>query len=362
MRLRNKIWIAVLSLLIPVFGQGADPPGKPTSDRAVDRKLEAVIGTLQAKLSAAGIDTFYIGGGSARSILDHLRQGEPLDFRDLDIFVVWDRAGDPRASQELGRQLQHPTLGQYLPDSWHVTRRLSGDPNPTARDVGHGFVLRNGNDVIDVSLFGHAQDLSENGVFDVDTVLIPLGRPQDFRTFVDRVKTTPRYEDLLKSGAVRDPYRGYPAWRQHTLRLVHWNQVIRDPLVQSVRLVRSYGKRGPISIPKRVAARLGALLRHNTETSLSELARSLQKVLADRNAEDELVALSDLGVFTWGTPPVAQRLRAHPASRRFPDVARVVSAFSRWASTTERGDRPRLCRDLLATLGTSRAGTGPSAG
>ena len=70
------------------------PPTIRIPDSALIR-LSDWLASLQIIFRAAGYGAVYIGGGSARQLLDHLHNGAPLHMRDLDLYLIRGRTADP---------------------------------------------------------------------------------------------------------------------------------------------------------------------------------------------------------------------------------------------------------------------------
>lgn len=259
-----------------------------------------------------GIRRIYLGGGSARAVLDHLFRGGPLNMRDLDVFMTMGRKVAKVDLEALADRFEADGVGKVLRSELQPRIRnnmeLSG-PESQKYVTGYGFtLLREGGD-LDLSIYNDDKDHRRNGIFDIDTLLVPLDHNQSLLEF-RRKALRVGLKNLVANGLLVDEFGGYGTWVNRTPpRVVHWEEIARDPVLQSIRSLRSFQKVGIEHMPQAFAEKLRALvLSHDGDINRRSLVRNLVKLLGDESAATELRELMRVGTFERFSPPLAKAL------------------------------------------------------
>lgn len=298
--LLKKLSASVLPLLVfAVAGARADTSHVTDSITALSRMISSIQKDLHSKF---GIDKIYIGGGSSLAILDHVTQGKPISYRDLDIFVVAGQKVTSELAEKIGRQLESDLIGTY--SGKDLRPRPRGNPELNRKEsakynAGYGFFWTKENEAVDLSIFHSEKDLRLNGIFNIDEVMIPL----DYKTSLAKLVAKSR----TGLPPLDDPDQGYESWKEKNPEVVHWAEVQRDPQLQAIRMIRSYAKLGVVKLPSEVTTKLAKLVESSGETQIFQVTRGLIKLLADPGAAEELKSLSKLGIFK-GVSPALQKL------------------------------------------------------
>lgn len=266
------------------------PELQSLSDRV--RELQ---GGLRARF---GLDKVYIVGGGARAILDHLYRGKALAMRDLDVFVPAGRVVEESFAEEVGRTLASKTLGRFARE--HLRPRPRSNPAlpPPARldyNAGYGFFFVRDALELDLTLFNSEEDFALNGIVDADCIRIPLVHGTTLASWAAGAGER-SYERLLADGGVVDPYGGYAAWLKREMRIVHWTEVEREPMMAAIRIVRLFAKAGQAP-SEGDAKRLRALLASSERSGPVQSSRNLLKLLGDPDPVPQLKTLASLGAF-----------------------------------------------------------------
>lgn len=119
-----------------------------------------------------GIKRIFITGGSAKTILDHLYLGKPLKMRDLDIAFIANQDIDLAWVQEIAEHLIDNKIGHWtypnIEKRLRCPEKLPMLPH-TEYNAGYGFYLVNdAKEILDISIFEYTEDLSYNGVLNID--------------------------------------------------------------------------------------------------------------------------------------------------------------------------------------------------
>jgi len=283
--------------------------------------------------SRFGIDTVYIVGGSARSVLDATYGFQRLKMRDLDLFAVSNTRG--RATRTLTGRLARQLAGL----GYHkhpLENRLRGDPTRGKRGInnnaGYGFFLDRPGDetVVDISLLHSPAALQLNGPLNIDRIKIPIRAGQSLIDVWKQMRGKP-YHHLVQSGVVQDQDKGYIGWRTGRLKLVNPGDIWADVERMKPRLVKSFLKAGA-RMPRALVRQLRAMPQQRARDPELEL-RYTQRVLELplEQAAQGLTLLRKLRAPALNDPRVTQSARyrqvaAHTARavpRRWPDVGKT---------------------------------------
>lgn len=271
-------------------------------------QISARLEILQKRLfEKFGIRHIYIGGGSSRAVLDEVFTGSVQRMRDLDVFIVADRPVTKEWAEEVGRALETEMIGELSLSDLRPRPR-----GPKGYNAGYGFFFKKpGQPEVDLSIYHSEADLKLNGIFDIDRTMIRLGEKQTLVSAVQELKAFPAsYEKALKSGLIVDAHEGYRAWRAQKISIASWDQIINDPVLQSIRVVRSYSKAGYRSMPGEVATRISELVAGAPDTNRLQIVRNLAKLLEDADAARQLKFLAQVEAFAKVAPGFHQWLKA----------------------------------------------------
>lgn len=261
-------------------------------------RLADWLSALQIIFRAAGYGAVYIGGGSARDILDHLRTASPLRMRDLDLYLIRDRPVDP----EDVRVLAELVVNRRLANGQTAAVRVKSRANPALpiparyqHVTGYGIHLSAPDlPILSLGVLHSRADLALNGLFDIDAINLRL--PIDGRLGVDAF-------------TILDPHGGYAAWRRRSPRIVHWAEVQRCYVRHGLRISRCFARVGQTRLTEAFRAEHAA---HRPASpavdSLRELHRDFLKLLSGPTWEPALRMLGQLSVLDALFPAVQARL------------------------------------------------------
>ncbi len=344
-RLSRLTLFAIFLNLLPLSQAFCAPP---QGDPPEIRRLSRILTKIQTALATQyGFDQIMIGGGSARAILDHVYFGGPLQFRDLDIFVVAHQTVTSKFADDLGRALEATHLGTYQPNE--LRPRPRGGTN-----AGFGFSLNtSAGDIIDLSIYHSDAALDRNGIFDVDRVMIPLRQGESLQSTLARmVSVTPN--QAIRRNWIIDREGGYPAWQRQRPSIVNWGEIERDPILQSIRVLRTYLRSGRRSLPLEVRRRLKTLIEGVSETNRLQIVRNTLKLLHDPEAAFALKELGAIGFFEKISPALGRWISGQSIAKLTQllgpnQLSDVPSAAERLTRLLERVS-PRERLPFLRTL------------
>lgn len=265
-------------------------------------KLSAKIAYLQNELfSRFGIEKIFIGGGSARSILDNFYFGKELRMRDLDIFINWGSMCTNHIAQQIGEALHASILGDYShKDLRPRPRTLPYATTHLEYNAGYGFFwINKDKEIIDLSIFHSAFDMKLNGIFDIDKILIPLDHKTSLSDLINKYFYALNLNQLMHAQIVEDKYRGYTKWIKGKAKIVNWPALKRDPIVTAIRVVRTYGKLNYDKLPNAVHEHISMLIETTTVYNKFQFSRNLVKIYSDERYLWVLNILSELGVLKF---------------------------------------------------------------
>ena len=257
------------------------------------RRLSDWLSPLQTVLLHRGYRRSYIGGSSAREILDGIFLGVELSPRDVDLYVVKHDTVRVSDLDELCDDIRMRDLAEIGPlrEKRRANPALPGDACYRYL-AGFGVHLfSTGRPIISLGILHQDSDLALNGLFDIDTIFLVVDNDKPFLRYVERVCDRPDSPDL-----VVDPHDGYRAWRRRAPEIVHWAEVERGLPRSAFRLVRGLAKASRLQLPEPLYAELrrrrpaGGVL-----DDPAELYRDFLKVLGDAHWAEELDMLARMG-------------------------------------------------------------------
>lgn len=265
------------------------------------KKLSEKMKALQAALREFGVEEFFIGGASSIALLDHVWYRADLVMRDLDIYVVRGQKVDESWARALAARLESKELGALA--SSGVTPHIRGNPHLAAPDRYHyqsgwGFDLLHSDVSFDLTLYHSEAEISLNGLFDCDMVKIRMRTDQSLRDLITEELNRFSYDALMVKGVIYDPHGGYASWKAREANLKSWHEVERDPVVQTVRVVRTLGKLGYRHVPAEIMRRLRPQIERRPEYSREKLEKALRRVENDPWVTEEKRMLRELGFYS----------------------------------------------------------------
>ncbi|MEW6056491.1 MAG: hypothetical protein AB1540_07735 [Bdellovibrionota bacterium] len=252
-----------------------------------------------------GIGETLIGGGSSRAILDHLYFESPLKMRDFDIFAVANRQVDTILAEAIGRTLESETLGEFSAKDLRPRPRVNPQlPEDDGKNyiAGYGFFWKQKATEVDLSLFHSWSDLELNGILDVDTIMIRVPAHSSLSEVAAAILESPSYGAAKQKGLIYDRFDGYSSWCLKKPQVVHWEELSRDPVQASIRIVRAHVKMGVYSLQNSLIQRLVSNIHQEKRLNRLQVVRNFLKVLGDPTAAIELKILEQLGVFDVWAP------------------------------------------------------------
>lgn len=273
------------------------------------KALSDKLATLQTVLRRFGITKIYIGGGSAPAVLDHFYFGKPLDMRDLDLFVIAGRKVSAEEALQIARAIEAAGLGHIDPKDVHPIFRGDASQGPGgASEVAMIAQLEDEHSQLDFKLYYSEELLKLNGLVDTDTIMIPLDSKMSLEAYVRKYffRTSP--ENLAFLRIIRDIHNGYVSWMRRTPKIIHWAEIERDPLVQSIRIARNFGKVNRFEVPLETANRLSRLIAQSERLSHATILKNLLRVLDDKSRVKELRMIQKFGTLRKWFPGLDQRL------------------------------------------------------
>jgi nicotinic acid mononucleotide adenylyltransferase len=242
------------------------------------------------------VDQISIGGGTARALLQHVYLGQPFLFRDFDLVLSADQKVTAETARAFGLELERRGLGQFSAENLRSRPRY----NPEISDfqlarkynAGFGFFLVSpGNTEYDISLYHSNKDLALNGIMDVDRFQIVLTKDV---TLLDLIQDP----ELLKKQLI-DPENAFSKVMKNQIPMVaRWGEVIKDPAMVSIRVVRTLAKFNGLPMDGITKARLASYVQGDREGNPLQIARNFLKLLEDPNWLAEYKQLVEIGLFT----------------------------------------------------------------
>lgn len=311
--------------------------------------LEAVRLGLKERF---GISELFIGGGSARALLDAMYLGRALDMRDLDVFVIAGPEVNETKARAVGEELESKTVGVFSADDLRPRPRGNPalpEPARSLYNTGFGFFFKHDEDIFDLIMVKTKADLDLNGLFDFDSVLLKVG-DEGLESVLGKVaQQAPA--DLIKAGVLSDAHQGYEHWLSGLGTVAHWAEVEREPASQSLRVARSLTKIGHQEVPAELLPRLRrGVDADDRRTNPLQIVRGFMKILEDKKAVSELLMIKDTGVLRRWCPALERLFSKHDrlSLERLVKGGSAEDRLERILDAMPAGDRLRLLRDLRA--------------
>ncbi len=245
-----------------------------------------------------GIKKVYIGGGSARGLLDHVLRGKHLVMRDFDIFMIADQQVTEDYCRKIGRTLEGGLLGRFSEKDLRPRPRANPKLDEMLRynyNAGFGFFWKNGHRTVDLSIFHSEEDMLLNGILDIDRIRFPLTYPMGLADWVGSLLRQRTYEAALKLGMIEDQYAGYPAWVEGSPSISNINEIRRDPVQGAIRVLRAVHKIEAINLEDFESA-LKECIETSQRVDRLQTTRNFLKALGDPKAPAVLKSLQKTGM------------------------------------------------------------------
>ena len=206
-------------------------------------------------------------------------------MRDLDVFAIANQEVTVDLLNTIGAHLETEEFGFFSRKDLRSRPRVPLDkPLLTRNDYVAGFGLhwlRKNGEILDLSVYHSKSDIDLNGIFDIDTTMIPLTPDFSLIDFAKKAKEL-SYEQLCEEGYLYDRYDGYMKWREGELRIINWLDIEADPLLKISRVVRTLFKNQRYSFTNEEEKNFRYLLNDAQVKNPLQMTRGLLKVLADK--------------------------------------------------------------------------------
>lgn len=259
-----------------------------------------------------GISTVYIGGGSARAVLDHILMGKPVSMRDLDVFMTMGRKVERSDLEKLGKKIEALGIGQVQWSELQARVRSNKQlPMPEKLNyvTGYGFSVKcPGMADLDLSIYHTLPDLLLNGAFNIDQVLVPLEEPLVEQAKKLRSYTVPR---LIQEGYLLDRNHGYLTWVEGDKpKVVNWDEIAVDTGANMIRAVRGFYKMANKGLSDEFRTQAKELITTFPPKDKRRLIRNIVKLLEDKTAASELKDLADIGLIKQWSPELSSKINS----------------------------------------------------
>lgn len=278
---------------------------QPTDYRATAAEFKA----LQSRLYRThGIADVYVSGGSAIALLDAAYANVPYSIRDLDFIVVANRSVTEGVARSIARSLLPKDKKDEI-QVWPMPRTNPAlkPPHDVNYVAGYGFeIKRPGQATLDVNVMHSFDDTRLNGALDIERVKVKVNRNESLDDVVEKLRRLGSPENAARAGLLWDEDGGYKAWRNHSLSVVNWGPIERNPENWALRLTRALEKTGAKALPPDVEKRLRTLMQSQTSRDRQQLLRNLEKNLIDASAARQLKRMAGWSALE-GLSPALQR-------------------------------------------------------
>lgn len=264
-------------------------------------ELSNELDKFQKYFQRLGMNELFIIGGAARGILDAYYHNANLSIRDLDIAFVIGHEADEKEIWKLAEGVEQIGLGKNI--SPEIRRKDWLHPVDCPKvytNHGYGFHLKTQSiPIVSLSFYFSHHALESIGFFSFDTTMI---RVPSFASLIDA---------LEMDNCVIDPKNGYNHWRQRQLVFLKADELIRDAVKASFRIIRSYAKLNTLSIPNDLLSdmkrEVGKIHQKSISINQFEFVRSILKILNDQNYLWELETITSLGILDL-VPNIKEKL------------------------------------------------------
>lgn len=270
---------------------------------------------LRAIFLDCGYSETYIGGSSAREILDHLLRGAPLALRDLDIYLIkGDQVVEADVTAVAGL-VEAQNLAVYGEE--RIRPKLRANPALSSPEcyqyqAGLGVHLYQVHQpILSLGIFHHESDLDLNGLFTIDNVFLRVDNHRSiFSFFSDVTEAGESTSDLVQKKLIRDCHSGYDSWCQKSLKVMNWCEVERCFARHALRIVRTYSKSSRKQIDQQLLEEIADRgLAQSSPDNMREFFRGLYKIISGKYWSTELYMLGQLGALTNYSPVLSNFLR-----------------------------------------------------
>ncbi len=266
-------------------------------------QLSQALDDVRQALGITKSKNFYITGGSAIAILDHLLKDSPLQLKDFDISFV-DKKINERRAQELSNALEASRvskLSQIVPKQW---------------GNGWGFFHTHlkFNTLLDIAIFPDLDGiLDKSGLLDIERVKIIVKPGESLidvaRSIQNQISKGRHRGDMRKITEVIDPDRGYLSWTKKKPRIVKYSELTETPVIATMRIIRRFAK-----LDAEFSTELHQILSKNLSRSSiafdkDRAARHFSYFFDDRNLAEELKFAAEIGLFRHLLPSFESKIR-----------------------------------------------------
>jgi nicotinic acid mononucleotide adenylyltransferase len=263
----------------------------------IDQDLQLIIKELKNQF---GVRELYIGGGTARSVLQTALQNKPFVFRDFDLLVSVGNGSENQKvtfaqAFELGSSLEKNGLGVFSKENLRprprANPRLANPTEAANYNAGFGFFVDSKSAIeYDITLFHSKDDFELNGILDIDQLQIRVKEGQSLKELMANPRAL-KAATMAPRGALERVLNGGG-------QIVNWPAVQKDPLMISIRLVRALGKSNGLPLDGPTRNRLQELVQvRQLKIDTLQIARNLLKLMNDKDWAIELQELANLGIF-----------------------------------------------------------------
>lgn len=332
-------------------------PHLPIGERVASadfQKLNSTLSHFQQQIAERfGIKDVYIGGGSARAILDHIYFDKPLVMRDLDVFVVANRQVDFDYAKSIGSALGGEELGRFSEENLRPRPRANPSlpiPQRYEHNAGYGFFFidekaSQKSAIFDLSIYHSPDDLKLNGILDFDTIMIKLDSKQDLSSWARSLEVNQQLipaDQLHQSKKILDPKGGYDSWVSRRVKIENWDHIIKEPGQVTIRLARSLGKIGATEFAPEDAARIRTILQGEKSDNYLQFVRNMLKLFEDPAAAVELKILASVGAFERISPTLQGKLQNLTADQIKEKIKKAENIYGKMKNGPPREVWPLL--------------------
>lgn len=241
-----------------------------------------------------GVDEVSIGGGTARSLVQHLLLGTPFVFRDFDIVFSANQEVTAAKVKEMGLILQKKGLGRFSEENLRPRPRYNPQlPAEQAAkyNAGYGFyVISNEGMEFDVTVFHSEAAMDLNGILDIDKLRVRLDVNKSVADLFSNKN--------LFQAAIVDPDGGLSVvLKGGNPKVSNWPAIQTDPTNAVIRVVRGLAKFNALPVDELTARKIREFIQQDKKGNALQMSRNLLKLLEDKVWQSEFDALVKLGLF-----------------------------------------------------------------
>ncbi|MBX2989343.1 MAG: hypothetical protein KF802_15755 [Bdellovibrionaceae bacterium] len=286
----NRSWspaLLLLTMLFPVLSSAqasSETPGVSTRTvelNALSKSLRPLQQILQEVL---GTESVSLWGGTARTLVGHVLDQEPLSYRDLDMGARIARAPTPAQWDRLEKSL----VSVYGAAAVSLPGRLE----PPAKGEFTVSVLILGIS-LDVTLVAADNPLWDTrGLFDFDRMKLRVMSHESLLNVAQEVRQR-GYLGAVRAGLINDPANGYLSWKQKNIK--HNTLMAPVPAWPDllVRTVRTLAKMQVTQVPPQLLASIQQAKERDGLSNYRRhaFARLILRVMAD---PDPIASLQEI--------------------------------------------------------------------